>query len=101
MENEGQIPEFLIQTRLEQGGVSLQSSSDAVVKGNQKRLEQAAQLARETGSELKDVFKELAPDKGAVEFALTFEGEAGLPVLAKGKVGASITVTLEWNGSGT
>ncbi len=93
--------DFLIQTRLETpGGPQLQGDrGDAVIRGTQKQLDAAASLARKAGTSLHEVFKELAPDTGSVEFSLTFEGEAGLPVLAKGKAGATITVTLEWKGS--
>lgn len=90
--------DFFIQTRLETpGGPQLQGDrTDAVIKGTQKQLDAAASLARKAGTSLHEVFTELAPDTGSVEFSLTFEGEAGMPVLAKGKAGATITVTLEW-----
>jgi hypothetical protein len=88
--------EFLIQVLPEGGGVALQDSSDAIVRAGKDRFEAAAKLARIAAETVGSAVKSASPDKGSVEFGLTFEAESGLPVLAKGKVGASITVTLEW-----
>lgn len=88
--------EFLIQVRPEGGGVSLQGSSDAIRAVGRDRFEAAAALARTAAETVGSAVKDVAPDKGTVEFGLTFEAETGVPILAKGKVGASITVTLEW-----
>ncbi len=44
---------------------------------------------------MRDVFEEIAPNTGSVEFSVSFEGEAGIPMIAKGKATASFTVTLE------
>jgi Trypsin-co-occurring domain 1 len=92
---------FLIQTQLEHpGGPRLEGVGDSLIRGSERQLKAAAGLAGEAGVALRDVFLELAPNSGTVEFSLTFEGEAGLPVLAKGKAGATLTVTLEWTGNG-
>lgn len=88
--------EFLIQVLPEGGGVALQDSSDAIVRAGKDRFEAAAKLARIAAETVGSAVKAASPDKGSVEFGLTFEAESGLPVLAKGKVGASITITLEW-----
>ncbi|SRR6266487_1533027 len=89
-------PEFLIQVAPEEQGVLLQSGKRGVIKGSEEKLEAAAKLAEQASEKLGRLFKGAGPDSGSVEFALTFEGETGIPVLAKGKVGTSITVTLNW-----
>jgi hypothetical protein len=88
--------EFLIQVLPEGGGVALQGSADSIVKAGRDRFEAAAQLAQTAADTVGKAVKAAAPEKGSVEFGLTFEAESGVPVLAKGKVGASITVSLEW-----
>lgn len=94
--------EFLIQTRVRPAGGGPQLEGDRVadvIKGTREKLDAAAAVAREAGRSLHGVFTELAPDRGAVEFSIDFEGEAGMPMVARGKAGASITITLEWEGS--
>jgi hypothetical protein len=76
----------------------LQGATDTVIEGSQRQLDAAASVAREAGLALRNVFEEIAPKTGTVEFSLTFEGEAGLPILAKGKAGATLTVILQWGG---
>lgn len=95
-------PEFFIQIAPEVGsGPQLQSTGGNLIAGSRDRLEAAAELAGRTGASLKAVFEELRPDKGTVEFAVTFEADSGIPVIAKGKATASLTVTLEWDSSKT
>jgi hypothetical protein len=88
--------EFLIQVLPEGGGVVLQDSADSVVKAGRERFEAAAKLAQVAADTVGSAVKAASPDRGTVEFGLTFEAEGGLPVLCKGKVGASTTITLEW-----
>jgi hypothetical protein len=88
--------EFLIQVLPEGGGVVLQDSADSIVRAGRDRFDAAAKLAQIAAETVGSTVKAVSPDKGTVEFGLTFEAESGLPVLAKGKVGASITITLEW-----
>lgn len=93
------MPEFLIQVEVEHpGGPRLEGASEAVIKGSQRQLDAVATMTRQAGTALRGAFLELAPSSGSVEFSLSFEGEAGLPVLAKGKATANITVTMEWQG---
>lgn len=95
-----EVPDFLIQVGIEvPGGPQLQASSENLIKGSERQLEAAAAVARQAGIALKDVFEDLAPSKGSVEFTISFEGEAGLPVIAKGKASASLAVSLEWEGN--
>ena len=91
--------DFLIQVQLEGPGVQLQGAGDSAIKGTQKHLEAAGELARQAAETVGKAVKEAAPTSGGVEFSITFEGEAGLPVLAKGKAGATLTITLEWGDS--
>jgi hypothetical protein len=90
--------EFLIQVQLEGPGTRLEGAGDTAIKGAQKHLEAAGALARQAAETVGKAVKEAAPTSGAVEFSITFEGEAGLPVLAKGKAGATLTITLGWEG---
>jgi Trypsin-co-occurring domain 1 len=89
-------PEFLIQVEQDAPGVRLERASDRVIDGSEEKLDAAAALAHQAAEKLGDVFTKGGPDSGSVEFGLTFEAETGVPILAKGKVGASITVTLNW-----
>jgi hypothetical protein len=88
--------EFLIQVLPETGGATLQASSDTIVKVGKERFDAAARLAQIAAQTVGQAVQQASPSKGSVEFGLTFEAETGFPVLAKGKVGASITITLEW-----
>ncbi len=94
--------EFLIQTRLGPPGGGPQLVGDKVadvIKGTKEKLDAAAAVAAAAGRSLHAVFTELSPDRGAVEFSIAFEGEAGVPMVARGKATASITITLEWQGA--
>src|SRR4051812_34326063 len=91
-----ETPKFLIQVIPEWPGARLQADDRGVIEGTKAQLDAVASLARADGSSMRAVFNELAPDKGTVEFSLSFEGEAGIPMIAKGKATASFTVTLEW-----
>jgi hypothetical protein len=99
VDNDGEVPAFLIQVATEPPGARLEGAGDLVVEGTRRHLEAAAELARTAAQTVGNVIREHAPDGGRIEFALTFEGEAGLPVLAKGKAGATLTITLEWSGA--
>lgn len=87
---------FLIQVEQEAGGARLQADTPALVEGSDEQIEAAADLARRASDRLGDLFKGTGPDSGSIEFGLTFEIGSGVPILAKGKVGTSITVTLNW-----
>lgn len=95
---QGSVPSegrFYIQIEPETPGVRLQATAESIVEGTDRQLKSAADVAERAADAMRGVFERTAPQKGTVEFALTFEGSAGLPVLAKGKVGATLTVTLE------
>lgn len=89
-------PQFLIQVRQESAGARLERAGDEVIDGSEDKLDAAAAIAHQAAEKLNDVFTGAGPDSGSVEFGLTFEAETGIPILAKGTVGASITVTLNW-----
>lgn len=88
--------EFLIQIEQDDSGARLQAGGGNVIPGSDKKLEAVSDLAHKAADKLGDLFKGAGPDSGSVEFGLTFEAETGIPVLAKGTLGASITVTLNW-----
>lgn len=82
------------------GGPRLEASSERVIEGGTKNLDAATEVAREAAQRMGPLFKGPgAPDEGSVEFGLSFEAETGIPVFAKGKVGATLTVTLTWKGA--
>ena len=89
---------FYIQVRREPpGGPRLEEEEEDVylIPGSQRHLDAAADLGRRAADSLGKLFGEgVGPHSGSVEFSLTFEGTAGIPLLAKGKAGATITVTL-------
>jgi hypothetical protein len=90
-------PEFLIEVA-GAAGPRLEASSDRVIKGSKEHLEAAATVAEEAAETLGKLFHAPgAPDGGSIEFGLSFEAEGGVPVFAKGRVGATITVTLNWD----
>lgn len=100
--SESETPDFLIQITPEwPGGPRLQAADRDVIKGTKEQLDAVASVARAAGASLRDVFEELAPNNGSVEFSLSFEGEAGIPMIAKGKATASFTITLEWKQEAT
>lgn len=89
--------DILIQVRDDLPGVQLQSSSEAVIRGSRRNLERAGELAKVAAETVGKALVEASPTKGTVEFSISFEAEAGIPVLAKGKGSGSVTVTLEWD----
>lgn len=96
MTEEIQQDEFLIQVEQDQMGARLQFGGGNVIKGSDKKLDAVADLAQKAADKLGGLFAGAGPDSGSVEFGLTFEAETGAPILAKGKVGASLTVKLNW-----
>lgn len=96
MADEIQQGEFLIQVEQDEGGARLEFGGSNVIKGSDKKLEAVSDLAQKAADKLGHLFSGAGPDSGSVEFALTFEASTGAPVLAKGSIGASITVTLNW-----
>jgi Trypsin-co-occurring domain 1 len=94
--------QFLIEIAPEgASGPQLQSGRRRTrIPATEENLEQAAAFAHRAGRALKSTFDELAPSKGTVEFALAFVGEAGVPMLARGKASATLTITLEWGEAG-
>lgn len=91
-------PGFLIEVA-SPGGPRLEASSERVIEGGTKNLDAASHVAREAATRFGPLFKGPgAPDEGSVEFGISFEAESGIPVFAKGKVGATLTVTLTWKG---
>jgi hypothetical protein len=97
MADRSDTPEFLIQITPEwPGGPRLQADRQDVIRGTKEQLDAAASIARAAGVSMRDVFEEIAPSSGSVEFSLSFEGEAGIPMIAKGKATATFAITLEW-----
>jgi hypothetical protein len=96
MASSAEQPAFFIQVEPEAIGDHMLLSGGKVIEGSEENLDAAADLARKAAGKFADIFTDVGPKAGEVAFGLTFEAEGGVPVLAKGKVGASITVTLKW-----
>ncbi len=94
----------VVKTKLADGTTFLVELADTgrpqetEVSGKPVNFENALLAVRDISTQLVDAVKAAAPTKFSVELGFDFDVEPGqlTAFLVKGKAGASITVTLEW-----
>ena len=90
---------FMIQVGGVSGGaVTTQMSTEDFIYGTQEHFDKIANVINGAGKSLINSFKELSnkPNSYSVEFGINIGGEAGIPFITKGAVGANFKVTFNW-----
>jgi hypothetical protein len=94
---------FMIQiaNNVSGGNVTPEMSVDEFVVGTRERLQAVGQAAADAAGPLLEQFTNaiVKPTELALEFGLNVGGEAGVPFVTKGSIGANFKVTLKWSGS--
>jgi hypothetical protein len=95
-----QVRAGLIPVKLGNGTEILVESSVTVPDGTDSAdlpsLKRVGDAIEGVAQDLMGAIKKAEPDTATVALGFEVSGEAGLPVLAKGKATANVTVTLEW-----
>ena len=92
---------FLIQVSGHSGYVTPQMSVDDFIKGSKDQFQRIGEVVEVAGHTLVERIRKLAqkPTECAVEFGISVGGEAGVPFVTKGTVGANFKVTIKWSTS--
>jgi len=101
-DNKEQDLDFKIQiTDLPLGAVTPEMSVDAFIEATKGVMEDVARVVRATTESFFEHVKQLdaRPSECAIEFGVNVGGEAGVPFVTKGTVGANFKVTLRWQWS--
>jgi hypothetical protein len=90
---------FLIQVSGQSGYVTPQMSVDDFIKGSKEQFQRIGEVVEVAGQTLVDRIRKLAqkPTECAVEFGISVGGEAGVPFVTKGTLGANFKVTIKWS----
>ena len=101
MANEQSHTVFKIQVGGTPGGaqVSPESASEDFIDGTAAKLEAVASVVEASTEPFLRKLSELKlrPSECAIEFGVNVGGEAGVPFITKGTVGANFKVSLKWN----
>jgi hypothetical protein len=92
-------PGVLVQVRQPAGGTATpQSFAQTLRKLDAKDFDALTALAREIEGTIFGALKtgDHIPTKLALEFGLDVGGEAGVPFVTKGTIGANFKISLEW-----
>lgn len=92
-------PEFLIQVGgTPNSAVIPQMSVDDFIKGSKEEFKRIAQVIEAAGSAFVARVSQLAakPAECSIEFGINAGGEAGVPFVTKGTIGANFKVTVTW-----
>jgi NTP-dependent ternary system trypsin peptidase co-occuring protein len=86
----------------EGGGLQEEGFRERTKEITQAQIEKAADQARQVAEVMTSRLKAIgeAVSEISVEFGVSFEGSAGVPVFAQGKVGATLAVTVTFDLSG-
>ena len=90
-------PKFLIQVS-GSSGVTPQASFQDFVEGSKEQFERIAQVVEAAGQSFVERINQIAskPTECSIEFGVNASGEAGIPFVTKGSVGANFKVTIKW-----
>ena len=90
-------PKFLIQVS-GQSGATPQASFQDFVEGSKEQFQRIAQVVEAAGQAFVDRITKIAskPTECSIEFGVNASGEAGIPFVTKGSVGANFKVTIKW-----
>jgi hypothetical protein len=89
---------FYIQVSASAGGVELEPVETEAIKGSSKHFEEIAKVAEVAGQSFISRMSTMAnkPASCSIQFGVNVRGEAGIPLVTKGTVGANFSVTIEW-----
>jgi len=94
---------FLIQVAGQPGGgVTPQMNVQDFIDGSKEQFIRIAEVVEVAGHSLVNRIAKLAtkPTECAIEFGISAGGEAGVPFVTKGTVGANFKVTIKWTTKG-
>ena len=91
-------PDFLIEIATVPPGVIPQDATDKVVEGSSEQIKKITELARWIGDSVLLQIKNMAAplSEFSLEFGINASGEAGLPLVTKGTLGANFKVAITW-----
>ena len=92
-------PEFFIQVGgTASSGVTPQMSVQDFIAGSKEQFKKIADVVEAAGQAFIQRISTLAskPTECSIEFGINAGGEAGVPFVTKGTVGANFTVTISW-----
>jgi hypothetical protein len=98
MNTDSQDLDFYIQVSGPIGGVELESVEENAIKGSSKHFKEIAKVAEAAGQSFVSRMSKMAnkPASCSIQFGVDVGGEAGIPLVTKGTVGANFSVTIEW-----
>lgn len=82
------------------GVVTPQCGRDTVEALNEEKTRQALSIAGSLAATAQEALKTAPVSKVTLEFGIQVGGEAGIPLVTKGSVGAHFTVTVELENPG-
>ena len=90
--------EFLIAPVTTSGGLTQESLTEGALKVTREQIDEAAEQAREIADVMLARLRGAADDISEVtlEFGLSFEGKAGIPLITEAKAGATFAITVKW-----
>lgn len=98
-QGQGQETNFLIQiSGTSNSSATPESAASDFIEGSRQHFEDIAQVIEAAGHSFVDRLNEMAtkPAECAIEFGVNVGGEAGIPFVTKGSVGANFKVTIKW-----
>lgn len=78
------------------GVVTPQADTEGFSKLSAEQIEQVISTASSVAACVATVMKTIGPAGAEVEFGIQAGGEAGVPFVAKGTIGAHFKITLKW-----
>ena len=81
----------------EYGGIEAQSSVDRFINAAPEQMEKVADTIENVSTSLVSRLQEsITPNEMSIEFGINAGGEAGVPFVTKGTIGANFKITLKW-----
>ena len=99
MSDNGQ-PEYYIQ--ISRPGMEPQAGLEGLVEGSAERFHTISTMVEHASEALVHKLRslEIAPKSCSIEFGVDVGGEAGIPLITKGTIGANFKVTVCWETKG-
>ncbi len=98
MTGDAKDPIFLIQIEPVSGPIRQEMNTDKFIGATRETLDGVAGVIEESCQAFLDRITKLnaKPSEIGIEFGVDASGEAGIPLLTKGSLGANFKVTLKW-----
>jgi len=101
-DTKARAPNFLIEVaRTTSGGARPEMAVDTIIDGTRETLEAVASILETSCQAFVQKIGELSakPSEITIEFGVDATGEAGIPLITKGSLGANFKVGLKWSWS--